>query len=598
MEFQVQVQEIASAISAALKLDTEVIDDAMTVVAGTGKIKKRINKKEENGFRDAGFLYGRVLTTNQPYIVEDARNDPHYDPSYITSQVEEYAEICCPIRYQGRAIGVLGLLAFSEEQQKQLLENKTQMLEFLEQMEKLLAGKIAEQEAIKKIQLTTIQLNTIIESIHEGIVAIDDTGVINHINPPVETLFKRKRGELIGRSLSEVLPGSPMLEVLTTGEAYKEKEETYEIKGVQTEFLVSTSPIRLKNQIIGAVSSIRKSSDVRRLAYSMTSSHRLSSIDEVIGESEPLKKLKEQASKICNSHSTILITGETGTGKGLLAMAIHHAGERRGGPFINVNCGAIPDSLLESELFGYENGAFTGARRQGKVGKFELADKGTIFLDEIGDMPLHLQIKLLHVLQTKEIERVGGTKSIPINVRVMAATNKNLEQAVLDGEFRADLYFRLNVIPISIPPLKERMSDIPILMNHFLQKHMKIANKPIEEFDDETIKILQEYNWPGNIRELENAVEYAVNMETTTKITPESLPRRILNWRKPNGQSSELSLKKRLQMEEKYILKNLLDKYGASVKSKKLMAHELEISLATLYRKLEEHELLKFEKSF
>ncbi|MEH7109821.1 sigma-54-dependent Fis family transcriptional regulator [Bacillus sp. JJ1764] len=598
MEFQVQVQEIAAAISAALKLDTEIVDENMTVVAGTGHIVKRINHKEENGSKEAGFLYGRVLTTNRPYIIEDARNDPNYDPSYLTSQTEEFAEICCPIRFKGRAIGVIGLLAFTQHQQQQLIENKHQMLEFLQQMEKLLAGKITEQEAIKKLQLTTNQLNTIIESIHEGIMAIDASGIINHVNPTAEILMERPKEELIGFHLSKILPGSPMLEVLINGQEYKEKEESYEVNGVQADFLVSTSPIRAHNRIIGAVASFRKSSDVRKLAFSMTSLQRISSMDEVIGDSEPLKKLKEQALKVCNSQSTILITGETGTGKGLLAMAIHNAGNRYDGPFININCGAIPESLLESELFGYENGAFTGARHQGKAGKFELADKGTIFLDEIGDMPLHLQIKLLHVLQNKEIERIGGTKAIPINVRVIAATNKNLEQMVSDGEFRADLYFRLNVIPISMPSLRERAEDIPILMNHFLHKHMKIARKYVEKFDHETISILTEYTWPGNIRELENAVEYAVNMETTEKITPSSLPRRIFNWRKPKEHANHLNLKKRLQQEEKQILSHFMKNYGTSVKAKKKMANELEISLATLYRKLEEYDLLNYEKSF
>ena len=598
MEFQEQVQEIAAAISAALKLDTEIVDETMTVVAGTGQIKKRINQKEENGFKEAGFLYGRVLTTNRPFIIEDARNDPHYDPSVLTSETEEIAEICSPIRYQGKAIGVIGLLAFTVEQQKQLIENKYYMLEFLGQMEKLLAGKIAEQEAIKKLQLTTKQLNTIIESIHEGIIAIDEVGNINQVNPTAEALLGQTRKTLIGRHLSDILPGSPMLEVLTTGIEYKEKEERYEINGVQTDFLVSTSPIRGDQRIIGAVASFRKSADVHKLAYSMTSLQRISSMGEVIGDSGPLKKVKEHALKVCNSRSTILITGETGTGKGLLAMAIHNAGNRREGPFITINCGAIPESLLESELFGYDSGAFTGASRQGKIGKFELADKGTIFLDEIGDLPLHLQIKLLHVLQHKEIERIGGTKAIPINVRVIAATNKNLEQMVSEGEFRADLYFRLNVIPMTMPSLRERAEDIPILMEHFLKKHLKIANKYVEQFEEETVALLREYPWPGNIRELENAVEYAVNMESTTRITPASLPRRILNWKKTNRPSSQLSLKKRIQIEEKRILSQLLGKYGTSVSGKKLLAQELDISLATLYRKLEEYELLKYEKSF
>ena len=237
---------------------------------------------------------------------------------------------------------------------------------------------------------------------------------------------------------------------------------------------------------------------------------------------------KKQALITARSNSTVLITGESGTGKEMFAKAIHYASPREDKPFITVNCGAIPENLLESELFGYEKGAFTGASEKGKEGKFELADGGTIFLDEIGDMPLHLQVKILHVLQNMRFDRVGGSKSIIVDVRVIAATNKDLEKLIEEGSFREDLYYRLSVIPLSIPPLRERKDDIKQLMYHFLKKYNSFMNKKIERFSPEVEEIYTNHDWPGNVRELENAVEYGANMAFGNVIGIDEVPARIL----------------------------------------------------------------------
>src|SRR3989338_1844496 len=229
----------------------------------------------------------------------------------------------------------------------------------------------------------------------------------------------------------------------------------------------------------------------------------------IVGESEKIKGVLSLVEKILDDDSTILILGESGTGKELIAKAIHYNGKRADRPLIPVNCGAIPEELLESELFGHEKGSFTGAIRT-RIGKFELANSGTIFLDEIGDMSPALQVKMLRVLQEQEFERVGGMKSLKVNIRVIAATHRNLEKEVESNKFREDLFYRLNVIPISIPPLRERKSDIPILANHFLSKFNRIKNKNIERFSDDAMKCLIEYRWPGNVRELENSVERVV----------------------------------------------------------------------------------------
>jgi transcriptional regulator with PAS, ATPase and Fis domain len=289
-------------------------------------------------------------------------------------------------------------------------------------------------------------------------------------------------------------------------------------------------------------------------------------------------------------NSTVLITGESGTGKEMFAKAIHYSGSRSKGPFVSVNCGAIPENLLESELFGYEKGAFTGANERGKAGKFELANGGAIFLDEIGDMPLHLQVKLLHVLQNMRFERVGGNKTIIVDVRVIAATNRDLEEMIRCGEFREDLYYRLNVIPLQTPPLRGRREDIRLLMEHFLAKYNAFMNKQITGFTEQAKEVYENYDWPGNVRELENAVEYGVNMAYGDLIDLDALPARLL--RDEDGRTqlrdSELPLSQQLRSYEKELIAGKLRKYGAAGRGKGAVAKELGISRATLYRKLAE----------
>lgn len=230
----------------------------------------------------------------------------------------------------------------------------------------------------------------------------------------------------------------------------------------------------------------------------------------IIGESEQIKKVISECKSISNSPSTILLLGESGCGKELLAQAIHNNSDRKNQPFIAVNCGAIPASLIESELFGYEAGSFTGSNKNGSLGKFELANKGTIFLDEIGEMPCEMQVSLLRILQEGVVTRIGGKHPIPIDVRVIAATNKDLKQEIKNNKFRSDLYYRISVLPIKVPPLKERIGDVPVLLNHFLQTKSKKLNKPIPRISDKLFKKMISYCWPGNVRELENFIENIV----------------------------------------------------------------------------------------
>ena len=310
------------------------------------------------------------------------------------------------------------------------------------------------------------------------------------------------------------------------------------------------------------------------------------SFDDILGDSDSMVKLKENAKQIAGSSSTVLIQGESGTGKELLARAIHNYGEFSDKPFIAINCAAIPDNLLESELFGYEEGAFSGAKKGGKLGKFQLAHEGTIFLDEIGEMPIHLQPKLLRVLQEREIEKLGGTGTIPVEVRVIAATNRNLEELIKEGKYREDLFYRLNVIPFKMTPLRERKEDIPLLLEYFLDKYNDSLGKNIKGYTMEAEKTLINYKWKGNVRELQNVVEYMVNMSAEEYLIYENIPLNLREYMN-SGKSEVFEIPK---IDD--VLKDLIQKaigiYGDTVEGKTLAAEALGISRATLYRKLKE----------
>ncbi|MDF2679803.1 MAG: transcriptional regulator [Brevibacillus sp.] len=312
---------------------------------------------------------------------------------------------------------------------------------------------------------------------------------------------------------------------------------------------------------------------------------------QLIGAETGLRDVIAKARKVTNSISTVLVRGESGTGKELLARAIHSESTRSRYPFVAINCAAIPESLLESELFGYEGGAFTGSRREGKPGKFELAHKGTIFLDEVGDIPLALQPKLLRVLQEKTVDRVGGIKTIGIDVRVIAATHRDLEQMVREGTFREDLYYRLNVIPLRLRPLRERREDIPLYLHHFLYRFSTLLQKSPCQLDAALAQRLIEYDWPGNIRQLENAVEYMVNMAEGDKIGFEDVPEYLLSPGEGERTENQVhSLERLLADYERSVLHRYFTDH-AYAQDKAAIANKLQISLSTLYRKLEKYGL-------
>lgn len=308
-----------------------------------------------------------------------------------------------------------------------------------------------------------------------------------------------------------------------------------------------------------------------------------------VGNSPKMQEAIRIGKKVAKSDSTVFLRGESGTGKEIMAKMIHALSDRHEKLMISINCAAIPENLVESELFGYEEGAFTGAKKHGSIGKFELADGSTIFLDEIGDMPLPVQTKLLRVLQENKVERIGGTKPIPINIRVICATNKNIEQMVEEGTFREDLYYRLNIIPIELPPLRKRKDDLPALIDYYIAYYNQKLGKNMAGVSPEALQTLLSYDWPGNVRELKNIIEYLANIAEGEQIQLADLPDHIV-LRSGRGYE-DWSLEEIMEEYEKRVLGSML-KQNASLAEKNQLADALKISRATLYRKLKKYGLL------
>ncbi|HDS3409329.1 TPA: sigma 54-interacting transcriptional regulator, partial [Citrobacter freundii] len=310
----------------------------------------------------------------------------------------------------------------------------------------------------------------------------------------------------------------------------------------------------------------------------------------LIGHSPSMEQLRSTIGKIANSYASVLITGESGSGKEVVAFAIHQSSPRKAAPFVTINCAAIPEQLLESELFGYVRGAFSGADPKGRMGKFELANGGSLFLDEIGDMPLHLQAKLLRVLQEKAITRVGSNNTINIDVRIIAATNKNINAMVENNQFREDLFYRLNVVPLVLPSLRERRADIAVLAQYFADEFSVSYQRPPQKLPDDVINRLYAWHWPGNIRELRNVIEYIFVMRgEAAGINASHLPPYLLtaaDGRKTTMTAQPRQLANKGKQAEREAIENVIQRFGSSVEGKKQAATELGISIATLYRKI------------
>jgi TyrR family helix-turn-helix protein/PAS domain S-box-containing protein len=365
------------------------------------------------------------------------------------------------------------------------------------------------------------ELRTILNSVSEGIIAVDRHGNITHINEIACKIFDCKAEQVMGLGAEELLLSNPpILNTLHTGQTYKLQEGRIRRGSKNIHFLMSCVPVKNhQGQIIGAVSTIKDFQQVEKIISQVDKMRRLTTFEDIVYQSQQMAEVIASARMVAKSSSTILLRGESGTGKELFATAIHTEGARYRAPFIAINCTALSDSLLESELFGYEEGSFTGAVKGGRKGLFEQADGGTLFLDEIGEISPRLQVRLLRVLQEGVIRRVGSSHETQIDVRIIAATHRNLEEMLSKGEFREDLYYRLNVIPLTIAPLRERKEDIPLLSQRLIRKICGKLDKAEVRLSREGAQFLMEQEWPGNVRQLENTLERLINFIDTAEIT-------------------------------------------------------------------------------
>ncbi|HVJ50243.1 sigma-54-dependent Fis family transcriptional regulator [Desulfitobacterium sp.] len=577
-DIQNTVQQTADAIAAALKIEVEIADAELIRIAGTGKYSNQCGAPMKEG-----FVYRHVMQTGSTVIIDNPGFNPLCQPCPRRGNCMEYSEVAIPIVLEGQVLGAIGLVSFDEEQAKRLIDNKQSLLQFLEKMADLLSAKVSENAQNRERELLTGQLITLLNQLHDGILLVNEQKQVTHFNTLGAKLLDFSQLNPKKIELSQILDDKKIWKSIMRGESF-----SGQIKGKRVATLLYCDAVPIKNNglIEGAVISLKDMKQIKKLVRDTTVNEVETHFSEIIGDCAKMKNVKEVAQRVAQSNATILILGESGTGKELFARAIHQSSKRHNHAFIAVNCGAIPENLLESELFGYEEGSFTGARRGGKLGKFELAHNGTIFLDEIGDMPLHLQVKLLRVLQEKRVEKIGSSRSLPVDVRVIAATHQDLDNMVKTGEFREDLYYRLNVIPLTIPPLRERKEDIPILIQFYLEHYCEVTGKAVKGLMPETEQILERYSWPGNVRELGNVIEYCVTMSQQDTITAKLLPERVKADLTSRPTNSGLNLK---ELERETIMKALAQAEASGDKEE--TAKLLGISRATLYRKIKEYQI-------
>lgn len=571
------VKKYAAIISSVMKVDVEIVDQNMVRIAGTGLFKKQV------GMKAKGSVYNKALGTGESYIIKEPGKDDLCLGCLEKEKCPETLEISTPIYYRTEIIGVIGLVCTTEYQKEKVLENLDSHLKFIKQISEFISIKVNDQNENIVRKDRERMLFEILNVIDKGVIVVNEENEILNINN--SAMKELKLSPLsVGRKIDlknkeEVLFGKETYEVSVDGREYILVGQIFGMSTiVNTKFRVFV------------FESIKKIKD----DFQQLSTERALGIEAIIGESYPMFRLKEKIRKIAPTKSTVLITGESGTGKELVARAIHAHSDRRDKPFIAINCAAIPDALLESELFGYVKGAFSGANPNGRMGKFELANGGIIFLDEIGDMPLYLQVKLLRVLQERKLVRIGSNKLMDLDIRVIAATNIDLKERIDKKKFREDLYYRLNVIPMEIPNLKSRGEDLFLIIDSLIKKYNILLDKYVHTMDSETRNILLEYSWPGNVRELENVVEFMINLSDERGIiTKEMLPDNLIDQNIQEAERNPQMMNKNLTIAEaeKYLIENAIEKHGKDTSGKKRAAKALGIGIATLYRKLEKYNI-------
>ena len=556
------VKKYSEIVSKVINIDVEIMDSSFTRIAGTGTLKEKVGLN----MKDESHIYHQVLKTKKTIIIFEPREDTHCFTCQKKDLCKEELEISTPIIYQDEVIGVIGLICFEKDKKYDFIEKKDLYIQFLEQIAEFISYKVYAYFSSLQLKRDNEILSNIIDRVQDIILLTNRKNQIELINQK-------------GKNILGTISKNEKVNLKTSSIFLNQKEFNFSYSGKEISAIgdIFTFSLEKNTELTKTLFVFKEISEFKKYLLSF---HSNSSI--VLLESPQMQDIYSQVSKVSKNDTSVLITGESGTGKEIIAKQIHDLSSYSSGPFITVNCGAIPESLMESELFGYTKGAFTGADPKGKIGFFEKANNGTIFLDEIGEMPLQIQVKILRVLQDKKITPIGSRTEKQINVRIIAATNKNLEEEVEKRNFRQDLFYRLSVFPIDIPPLRERKKDIKTLVEFFIKKYYISFQKEQKEISADVYQHFLEYSWPGNIRELKNTIEYCMNMieENEKMIDLKHLPPKFL------GNKEKDEKIKTLKELEKEAISNLLKIYGNSSEAKKIIAKSLGVGIATLYRKL------------
>ncbi|HHV3145092.1 TPA: sigma 54-interacting transcriptional regulator [Escherichia coli] len=580
MQIQPTIQRFARMLASVLQLEVEIVDENLCRVAGTGAYGKFLGRQLSGNSR----LLRHVLETKTEKVVTQSRFDPLCEGCDSKENCREKAFLGTPVILQDRCVGVISLIAVTHEQQEHISDNLREFSDYVRHISTIFVSKLLEDQGpgdnISKI------FATMIDNMDQGVLVVDADNRVQFVNQTALKTLGVVQNNIIGKPV-------------------RFRPLTFESNFTHGHMQHIVSWDDKSELIIGQLHNIQgrqlflMAFQQSHTSFSVANAPDEPHIEQLVGECRVMRQLKRLISRIAPSPSSVMVVGESGTGKEVVARAIHKLSGRRNKPFIAINCAAIPEQLLESELFGYVKGAFTGASANGKIGLIQAANTGTLFLDEIGDMPLMLQAKLLRAIEAREILPIGASSPIQVDIRIISATNQNLAQFIAEGKFREDLFYRLNVIPITLPPLRERQEDIELLVHYFLHLHTRRLGSVYPGIAPDVVEILRKHRWPGNLRELSNLMEYLVNVVPSGEVIDSTLlPPNLLN----NGTTEQsdvtevseahLSLDDAggtaLEEMEKQMIREALSRHN----SKKEVADELGIGIATLYRKIKKYELL------
>ncbi|HBD2312180.1 TPA: sigma-54-dependent transcriptional regulator [Escherichia coli] len=580
MQIQPTIQRFARMLASVLQLEVEIVDENLCRVAGTGAYGKFLGRQLSGNSR----LLRHVLETKTEKVVTQSRFDPLCEGCDSKENCREKAFLGTPVILQDRCVGVISLIAVTHEQQEHISDNLREFSDYVRHISTIFVSKLLEDQGpgdnISKI------FATMIDNMDQGVLVVDADNRVQFVNQTALKTLGVVQNNIIGKPV-------------------RFRPLTFESNFTHGHMQHIVSWDDKSELIIGQLHNIQgrqlflMAFHQSHTSFSVANAPDEPHIEQLVGECRVMRQLKRLISRIAPSPSSVMVVGESGTGKEVVARAIHKLSGRRNKPFIAINCAAIPEQLLESELFGYVKGAFTGASANGKTGLIQAANTGTLFLDEIGDMPLMLQAKLLRAIEAREILPIGASSPIQVDIRIISATNQNLAQFIAEGKFREDLFYRLNVIPITLPPLRERQEDIELLVHYFLHLHTRRLGSVYPGIAPDVVEILRKHRWPGNLRELSNLMEYLVNVVPSGEVIDSTLlPPNLLN----NGTTEQSDVTEvseahlllddaggtALEEMEKQMIREALSRHN----SKKEVADELGIGIATLYRKIKKYELL------